>query len=74
MKLFVWNNPYPVNYGGSCLYVLAETEVQAREQAASTVIAKFGDTWEGRIVSLAPLRQPDRVVEGPYAECYEHEE
>ena len=34
MKMFFWNNPYKVTYGGSVLFAIAETEEAARKLAA----------------------------------------
>lgn len=73
MKLFVWNNPYGVSYGGSCLYVVAETEDQARALAVTASISKFGDAPEGAL-GEQKLGPPDRVVDVPYAEVYEWSE
>lgn len=71
MKLFVWNNVFEQNYGGGCLYVLAQDEDQAREQAKSTVEMAFG--CYDKVVRDATTeiqRAPDRVMSGPYAEAY----
>jgi hypothetical protein len=70
MKLFIWNDPYDVNWGGSCLYVLAESLEQAKEQAKKTVIAKFGSNPDSKTFEFQ-VGEPDRVIEGPYAEAYE---
>ncbi len=78
MKLFVWNNPYSVDYGGSCLYVIAKDVEQARELAKS----KCAD---GNYVGLdrknmretcVPVDgvEPTSVHDLPYAECYNWQE
>lgn len=69
MKLFVWNEPYPVSYGSACLYVLAETEEEAREKALTAVDCSYGTPYaDGRTIKVDKLGKPTRVIEGPYAE------
>lgn len=70
MKLFIWNEPYKVEYGGACLYVIAETLEQARELALNAQLAYFGLKPLGT-VGIPDLGEPDRVLDAPYAECYE---
>ncbi len=83
MKLFVWNNPITLSLGGACLYVVAETEEQARSVAKTARWSKQGheagdpgwsnhgverdDTIVGRDFALGA---PDRVIEAPCAEIY----
>jgi hypothetical protein len=76
MKLFIWNQPYGVKYGSACLYVVAETEEQARAMSASAPVAPFGldprpDTGTLGKIALGP---PTRVLELPCAEVYHWEE
>lgn len=74
MKLFIWNNPYVVTYGSSCLYVLAEDEAAARKVAAERVIqARYGFSSDDAM-TLPDLGAPTRIVEGPYAEVFHWEE
>lgn len=79
MKLFVWNDPLEVPWGGSILYAVAETVEQAREIAMKAPLAEYGldhepltegSTWEGRFV----LGEPIRIIEAPYAEIYQWNE
>lgn len=71
MKLYVWNNPYRIAYGGSCLYVLAPNLTAARKAALKAVDAGYGDPYsDGRTMKLDKLGDPDRVENGPYAEVY----
>lgn len=86
MKLFVWNEPYKIRYGGSIIYAVAETEEAARLAAADSLVKPFGyhdpcaDPNPPRTAGLNPaaLGPPDRVYEvpagGAVAECYEWEE
>ena len=74
MKLFIWNEPYAVNYGGSCLYVLANDLEEARRLAMTAQDASFGTTRdETRAIDVSNV-EPTRVIDGPYAECYHWEE
>ena len=75
MKLYVWNNPISISWGGTCLYVVAETEEQARVVASRALISRFGDEPEGVPGKDAPafnepLGLPDRVINAPYGEIY----
>ena len=42
MKLYIWNDPYSVSYGGACIYAVAETVEEARELASRAPISEFG--------------------------------
>jgi hypothetical protein len=69
MKLFVWANPY-VSSGTSGLFVIAETEDQARvlaDGAPGYSFVEFDSTPMGN-VKLGP---PTRVVDIPCAEWHE---
>lgn len=83
MKLFVWNAPYPVDYGCSIIYAIAETEEQAREIIATNLkFAMFGNIYEpteapdaseierSRAFAVS-LPTPTRVCDLPYAEAFE---
>ncbi len=74
MKLYVWNNPYQVSYGGSCLYVLANDVEEARRLAMTAVDASFGDVHKSPVAVDVSGKEPDRVIEAPYAECFHWEE
>lgn len=73
VKLFVWNDPYSVAYGGSCLYVVAETEEQARELAKTATVMRFGFS-DGGALGDVKLGEPSRVLNVPCAEVFHHEE
>lgn len=76
MKLFIWNDPYTVSYGGSFLFVVAKDEAQARKLAKTAQINKYGrsptDGILGDDLALA-LGEP-RIEDLPHAECYHWEE
>lgn len=72
MKLFVWNNPYSVSYGGSLLIVVAETEEEARKQVVGAPSYDFGtcDAGTRSPTKQEPIGAPDRVVDVPCAEWH----
>ncbi len=78
MKLFVWNEPYSVNYGGSCLYVIANNVEEARELAKSKCYdASFGGFDRKNMKeTCVPVDgvEPTSVHDLPHAECYHWEE
>jgi hypothetical protein len=75
MKLFVWNEPYRVTFGGSIIYAVAETEDQARKQAETALVAQYGARPEARAAAQTlVLGEPTRVLDVPCAEIYEWEE
>jgi len=75
MKMFFWNNPYKVTYGGSVLFAIAETEEAARKLAAHKCVRyTFGDSEQGRDnmkVIADKLGPPTRIVDLPCAEWHE---
>jgi len=73
MKLYVWNTPYHIDYGSTCLYAIASSEDEARKIAENANVSKYG--YEPR--GIAPIkldRPPDRVHDLPYAEVYQWSE
>lgn len=76
MKLFVWNAPYAVKYGAACIYVVAETEEQARETFTTT--NKYGGQatpyLNTKVNDLVRGIPPTRVLDVPCAEIYEWSE
>jgi hypothetical protein len=80
MKLYVWNNPYDVRYGGSCLYAVADSEDAARDIAMSALRSHYGydpgndDHRLDQRIRKEALGAPTRVRELPYAEVYEWSE
>jgi hypothetical protein len=83
MKLFVWNDPVCMGYGGCCAYVIAADVDQARALAVKAPTAYFGlapSRGDGayfdcvRLKDADVARPPDRVLELPYAEIYAWQE
>ena len=75
MKIYIWNNPHDLKYGGSFLFVAAENEDQAREYARSAPRVPYGmSTWEDQPLGDCVLGSPTRVINTPGGECYEWEE
>ena len=71
MKLFVWNNPYSVPYGGTCAYAVAETEEEARTMVFNAPVNSYGlGATEEPLPVLNIDGSPDAVHELPYAEIY----
>lgn len=67
MKLFVWNNPFNVEWGGSCLYVLARNVKEAKRLAVNAPVVKYG-AYPDLANTLgeaeaAKLGEPDRVYD-----------
>jgi hypothetical protein len=71
MKLYIWNDPYRVPYGGSHVYVVADTVEQARDQACSkyAITMTYGSPtraqrdWTGMNLD----RPPDQIFDLPCA-------
>lgn len=76
MKLFVWCDPYHVNYGSSMVFAVAETEEEARNEAAKGLAYKYGEyKQDGDFSALAgKLGKPARIVDCPCAEWHEWSE
>lgn len=77
MKLFVWNRPYSVKYGGPCLYVVAETIEQARQAALHAGVEEYGDgggSFDPVELNKAIAAEPTRILEVPCAEIYQWSE
>lgn len=74
MKLFIWNNPYHVAWGGSLLYVVANDLKQAKELAAKGAgVSNYGYDPEIKL-TIKNLGEPTRIVNLPCAEVYEWSE
>ncbi len=74
MKLFVWDDPVHVAYGGCVVVVMAETVEQAREIAAA---GHGWQKWNYEGNDIDPIRkrglagEPTAVLDGPaYAASY----
>jgi len=75
MKLFVWNRPVAVSYGGTCLYIIAANVQEARKLAKKVALSEYGHLPNGKTVDLAGvIGSPDRIHSLPYAEMYRWEE
>lgn len=74
MKLYVWNDPYSIKWGGACIYAIAESEDQARELAKKSPVFVYGEFGHGAPNNIKELGAPTRVCELPYAEAFEWEE
>lgn len=75
VKLFVWNNPYHVPYGGSCVFALGNTVEEARAAAAHAGHWPYAFGAPGE--EIGPMaafdNEPDLVLESG-AVCYEWSE
>lgn len=75
MKLYIWNHPYSVPYGGSCAYAVAENVKAARELVKAARVNAYGlGTRRGSHQEVDVSRPPDAVHKLPYAEIYEWSE
>lgn len=76
MKLYLWVDPYKIKYGSSMVFAIAETENDARKQAAIGRSYSYGEfEKDGDYSKLAAeLGKPDRVVDLPCAEWHEWSE
>lgn len=80
MKLYIWNEPYKVSYGGACIYVVASSLEEARELAKTAPIAYYGNpagvgaTLGVSRVAMTEIGEPSRVLDVPCAECFHWEE
>lgn len=74
MKLYVWNRPYDIPFGGSILYAVAENLMDARKFAEKALISNYGYKPDHPYPHKLDLGKPDRVCDLPYAEIYEWSE
>jgi len=74
MKLFVFNSPYSVVYGSCCIYCIAPDLETAKGLAMKAALSEYGYDPNGETISIDPIGEPTRIVEGPYAECYQWSE
>lgn len=72
MKLYVWNNPYEVSYGGSCLYVIADSLRSARKLTKKALDTGFGMPYCDNSLNGCNVDKikPSRVHKLPHAEMY----
>lgn len=69
MKLFIWADVYPVNYGDSMLIVVAETLEEAKTLAKNGTAYSFG-IYRAEGIPEVRLGEPTRVVDAPCAEWH----
>jgi hypothetical protein len=74
VKLYVWASPYKVWYGGSLLYVVAESLEDALRIAASSPVYYYGYSKKAVGGPSLKLGEPTRVVDLPCGEFYQWEE
>ena len=71
MKLYVWESPYDVKWGDCALFVIAETEMMAREQAHNTFVSRYGGAPNAGVLQLDALGPCSWSRELPFAFSYE---
>jgi hypothetical protein len=71
VKLYIWNDPYRVSYGGSHVYAIADTLEYARELACSkyAITMSYGSpSREQKDWSMMNLsKAPDQILDLPCA-------
>ena len=73
MKLFIWDDPYPVQYGSSMVFAVAKDLETAKEIAMNA--PGYAYTKYNNIPDKSkPLGEPVRVLELPCAEWHEWSE
>lgn len=73
MKLYVWNSPFGVAYGGTVAYVVAANIAEAKDALRRARLSKYGysvedepfDPFDGKAIP-----EPTRIIDGPAAEVY----
>lgn len=68
MNVYIWNNPYPVSYGSSCLFAIAESEEAARKMVADKL--EYGTSSGMMDLANLKLGAPDIVSTLPAAYIY----
>lgn len=71
MKLYIWDDPYDVNYGSSLLIVAADSLSEARLMAKKAPHGVYSFKSKGVDVDK---KKPSRVKNLPYAEYHEWSE
>jgi hypothetical protein len=75
MKMYVWANPYEVDYGNSIVIAVAESLEQAKAVAKSGKAYTFIEFDEDeKSFESFDLGEPIRVLECPCAEWHEFKE
>lgn len=82
-NVYVWDNPYPVNYGSSFLFVVApDLDTAKRIAAKKATCHSFDIMWDESRAHLksefarraTPLGEPSRIIEGVGGEWHEWSE
>jgi hypothetical protein len=80
MKMFIWDNPVLIKYGGSVIVAVAETIEEAREVATTQAQSSFVGLGIGRYpdkkedYSRFIQGEPSRVVDVPCVEVFYYQE
>lgn len=71
VKMFVWNNPYGIDYGGTCIFALGETEEDARIAALAAEMMWFGRHAPNTAIPVRiSLNRPADLILESGAVCY----
>lgn len=74
MKMFIWNDPYQVNYGTSELVVVAEDLPAAIELAKKSIDGHWNHHAASDLSKESASRPPDKTIELPCAVNFEWSE
>lgn len=74
IKLYIWVEPYTVDYGGSLLVVAARTLREAKKAAGQGRVWFFGKHRGEKVNGPVRLGKPTRIVKTPCAEWHHWEE
>lgn len=67
MKLFIWDNPYSIPFGGTLFFAIAETVEEARKIAETAPGYYFGNENDPQRPKLG---EPSRVRDLPCGEFH----
>lgn len=73
MKLFIWAEPYTINYGTTKFIAVAETVEQAREIAKTAPAVSFGEYLRPNTPQVE-LGEPTQVMDIPCGQWDEWQE
>ncbi|MCY1669494.1 hypothetical protein OVA07_00505 [Novosphingobium sp. SL115] len=75
MKLYIWNHPHNILYGGAIAYAVAESEDAARDEIRKAPVMLYGDQRQKLDVAGLHIDGPaDRILDLPCAEIFQWEE
>lgn len=72
MKLYVWEDPYPVLYGTSLVYAVADSLEAAKDAARRN--AEDEHKYRSDFLGGVELGEPTRILDVPCAEWHEWSE